>query len=145
MRTRNTGYNVPYGMGSYLDSLLTPIASYHIDSKTFRYPKPIAIQKLPPYQLKAFLYDPTGVAKNGIQAVFFVLVENWAHFSYVDGPGLGSTSLPSSAASTPFSGRWASQSASSPSPPGTSTVCDVINLEALISLLNYSFGEFQEK
>ncbi len=32
--------------------------------------------------------------------------------------------MPSSAASIPFSGRWASQSASSPSPPGTSTGCD---------------------
>ncbi len=81
MRTRNTGYNVPYGMGSYLGSLLSPIASYPIDSKTFRYPKHIAIQKLP-YQLNTFLYDPTRVAKNGIPAVFFC--RKWIHFSYVD-------------------------------------------------------------
>jgi hypothetical protein len=161
MRIRNTGYNVPYGMGSYLGSLLSPIASYHIDSKTFRHPKPITIQKLP-YQLKIFLYDLTRIAKNGIPVVFFV-VENGVHFSYVDWPGIGSTSLPSSAASTPFSERWASRSASSPSPPGTSTGCDVITLPdvtsspyrmwrhhhptgcdvitlgALVSLLNYRF------
>jgi hypothetical protein len=131
MRTRNTGYNVPYGMGSYLGSLLSPIASYHIDSKTLRYPKTHCYTKR--YRIS---WRPFCMIRQELQkwhSSCFFCVGNWVHFFYVDRPGLGSTSLPSSAASTPFSGRWASQSASSPSPPGTSTACDVITLPDVTS------------